>query len=116
MVTKNFFGDNIDEIEYLLLNETTKYGVKVSPRGYETKELIGISFCLENQRNRITYNMKRRFNIFFALGEFIWYISGSNKLEKIESYNKRYKNYSDDGETLYGAYGKRIFLKKRRLY
>ncbi|TKC19102.1 thymidylate synthase [Robertmurraya kyonggiensis] len=102
-------ADNMDDVLLLLLKEIEKRGEVHSPRGLETKEILGASFELTNPRNRVIINKKRKMSISFAIGEFLWYLRGSNQLEIINYYNKRYKNYSDDGETLYGAYGKRIF-------
>jgi thymidylate synthase len=41
--------------------------------------------------------------------ELLWIIQGRNDLDSIANYNSKYKNFSDDNETLNGAYGQRIF-------
>jgi thymidylate synthase len=46
---------------------------------------------------------------FSALGELLWYLSKSNELAFIEFYLKQYTEESDDGQTVYGGYGPRLF-------
>ncbi|MEN3232704.1 thymidylate synthase [Methylobacterium ajmalii] len=53
--------------------------------------------------------------MFSPLGELVWYLSGSNQLEQIIHYIPKYKNYSNDGTSLSGAYGPRIFEVDRRI-
>ncbi|MBA6343028.1 thymidylate synthase [Colwellia sp. MB02u-10] len=55
----------------------------------------------------ITILKGRRFNPFFAIMEAAWIISGSNDLKPLQTFIKNYDKFSDDGETLNGAYGYR---------
>lgn len=102
-------SDNLDDVLQHFLKKIQNEGQKYCPRGVETKELIGECFELSVPRNRIIQNAKRKMSITFAIGEFLWYLRGNSKLDVISYYNKNYINYSDDGETLYGSYGERIF-------
>ena len=81
-----------------------------TPRGMEVKEIIGAGFELSNIRNRLIYLKERNPSLFFSIGEFLWYIRGSDALDIIQYYSKMYPKFSDNQLTLYGAYGKRIFL------
>lgn len=74
----------------------------------DNKELIGVLLELENPLSRISRSEKKG-TIFSCLGEFIWYLSGSNKIDFIEHYIPGYSDFSDDGVTAQGAYGPRIF-------
>ena len=47
-------------------------------------------------------------NLPFALAETIWILSGSNELAMLQYYNSNYKTFSNDGQTLHGAYGFRL--------
>ncbi|MFY8299460.1 thymidylate synthase [Pseudoalteromonas sp. SS15] len=47
--------------------------------------------------------------IYSCLGEFFWYLSGSQASEFISYYLKDYKNYAESDGNVHGAYGKRIF-------
>jgi thymidylate synthase len=50
-----------------------------------------------------------RGKLFSCLGELLWYLRGSNELAVISNYLPKYGEDSDDGRTLYGAYGPRLF-------
>ncbi|MFQ5852214.1 MAG: thymidylate synthase [Candidatus Binatia bacterium] len=54
----------------------------------------------------------RRFNPFFALAEASWVLAGDNRLAPLEFYLPRFREFSDDGVVLEGAYGFRL----RRAY
>lgn len=54
-----------------------------------------------------------RARVFSPLGELFWYLSGSNALDHILYYLEEYDQYSDDGKTLNGAYGRRLFSEAR---
>lgn len=88
---------------------------------YETNiECRGKSICYELLNvqlifNPITYGISiyshkltRAFPIKFALAEFVWIMAKSNDLGFISKYNKAMESFSDNGETLYGAYGYRL--------
>src|SRR5918997_3528205 len=46
---------------------------------------------------------------FSALGEFLWYLIKDNQLDFILPYISAYADDSDDGLTVHGGYGPRIF-------
>lgn len=50
----------------------------------------------------------RKVNKAFMFAEAAWIISGSNRYSALEPYMKRYKDFSDDGIFLRGAYGPKI--------
>jgi hypothetical protein len=51
----------------------------------------------------------RRFNIFFALAEVIWILSGNGNVEWISFFNSNMRKFADEGQPdFHGAYGKRI--------
>ncbi|WP_083205171.1 thymidylate synthase [Bacillus sp. FJAT-27264] len=98
------------------VNEAFTYYIKQlqsasesKPRGMRIKECLGVSFSVENPRDRITNNTSRQMSLSFAFGEFLWYLRGSDKLDIIEYYSKMYPNFSDDKVSVNGAYGARIF-------
>lgn len=57
---------------------------------------------------RLPVLSQRRLNPFFALAEFSWLITGSNRLDTLQYFIKDYAKYSDDQLTLNGAYGHRL--------
>lgn len=79
-----------------------------SPRGQKIKEAIAPTLILTNPRARLLANPARDVKYGFGAGEFIWYFTGRNDLEMMLYYNKRMRDYSDDGKTLNSAYGFRF--------
>jgi thymidylate synthase len=55
----------------------------------------------------VTILSKRNFNPFFAIAEAAWIIDGSNKLTPLKYFINSYDKFSDNGDTLNGAYGYR---------
>lgn len=76
-----------------------------------TKELLGVQIELENPRSRLS-RTETRGKPFSALGEFLWYISGSDQLDFISYYIKKYEDESEDKLTVHGAYGPRFFRQR----
>jgi len=87
---------------------------KCKPRGMFIHEDIGWRARIENPRDRLIYSPLRKWDIVYGLGEFLWYVTGSESLKMISYYAPSYDRFSDDGETLYGAYGPRIFGEKNK--
>lgn len=58
-------------------------------------------------KEHVLFGETRDANPFFHLMEALWMLSGANDLEWPMQFNKRFKEYSDDGETIHGAYGYR---------
>lgn len=76
-------------------------------RGY-TSEISGVLLRLKKPRARLS-RTERKGKVFSGLGELLWYLSGSDKLDFIAYYLSKYEEDSEDGKTLGGAYGPRIF-------
>lgn len=95
-----------------LLSKSLKYilenGEKIHSKKDSNLEIRGAFLKLKNPRNRISASILRGIT-FSPLGELLWYLRGSNELNIIKYYIDSYHEYSDDGKTLYGSYGKRIF-------
>lgn len=82
-------------------------GNDVAPRGQVTKELLQQTSVIDMRRPVITLP-ERKLSTKFLGGEAYWILSGDNRVETIVPYNKNIINYSDDGQTFFGAYGPRI--------
>ncbi|AEO93578.1 thymidylate synthase [Bacillus phage G] len=93
-----------DIIKYIWEN-----GNEVSPRGMLTKEVTPATIVINNPRKRVIDHPIRKLNYGFMIGELFWILQGKNDASSIAHYNKQWLNYSDNGETLNGAYGQRIF-------
>lgn len=92
-----------------LCRKVKEEGILSCPRGLQIKELIGETLCIKNPRKRLMYNSIRKFSPQFAVGENLWYLGGNNELNMIQYYSPSYYKFSDDGLTLNGAYGPRIY-------
>lgn len=103
-----FEFDSIEESYQPLLKSIVDNGNEVCPRNLSTLELSPVAITIHNPRKNVISNKARKLNYGFMNGEFIWIMTGSNDLS-ITHYNKNWNNFSDDGQTLNGAYGNRIF-------
>jgi len=86
-----------------------------APRGQKIKEKLGVSFTIENPRDRIPYVAGRKFSISYMVAELLWYLSANNKTEWISRYSAFWKDISDDGVTANSAYGARLFEKHPKI-
>jgi len=102
------FEEAYPELLKILLTE----GENVSPRGFLTKEITPVGITIKNPRKGIYYNPLRKANYGFQIAELLWILKGSNNLAEIAHYNGQWNNFTDDGITLNGAYGDRIFNYK----
>jgi thymidylate synthase len=84
-----------------------KDGNEVKPRGMTVRELIGYQYTID-MNNPILSLPSRKMNYAFMFGEAAWICSGSNWLDDLTPYMKRYKDFSDDGVFLNGAYGVKV--------
>lgn len=72
--------------------------------------LNAITVIEDPTRNIITSDI-RKMPMRYAVGELLWYLSGSNKVDDIKQFSRAWEKLSDDGETVNSAYGYRIFEK-----
>lgn len=82
---------------------------RCKPRNIFIHEDLGFSARINNPKDRLLFIPERHWDIVYGVGEFLWYVTGSNDLSFIQYYAPSYKMFSDDRETLYGAYGTRLF-------
>ncbi|KVT08107.1 thymidylate synthase [Burkholderia sp. MSMB1078WGS] len=103
-------ADTIDDLlnkVYRRLLRKRGAGDIVPTKGAIT-EINGALLLLKNPRARLSQS-ERKNTVFSCLGEFLWYLSGSDRLDFIQYYIKTYSEFSDDDETIFGAYGPRLF-------
>lgn len=80
----------------------------ITPHKGPATEINGVLLQIRNPRARLSRTEKKN-TLFSCLGEFLWYIAGSDNLDFIKYYISRYSDFSDDQRTIYGAYGPRLF-------
>jgi thymidylate synthase len=76
-------------------------------RGF--RELTATSFVITSPRRRLTLSAHRPIDLGYALANVLWVMCGSDSLEPIQFYNPNAAQFSDDGVSLFGAPGARIF-------
>jgi len=106
----------LDDLLHRVFNKALKSTVRTQSSKGPARELMAVMLTLENPRARFSRTEKRG-TLFSCLGETLWYLSGSNKLEVIEYYIPNYRQYSDLSRRATiapGAYGPRIFGGKGR--
>jgi thymidylate synthase len=103
-ISANTLDDLLRRVLTRLLASTNK--IRASRGG--TTEIAGVLLNLSNPRARLSRTENKRV-LFSCLGELLWYLAGSRELQFIEYYVSRYADESDDGVTVHGAYGPRLF-------
>lgn len=110
---KVYSGNRLEDIYQGILKDLTTDGITVSPRGMKTIEFNEpVTINVKIPTHSIVTSKNRKSLLGFYFGEFIWMLAGSNDLEHVANYLKGWRLFSDDGETLNGAYGHRIFKWK----
>lgn len=89
----------------------TQRGNADSRDGAVTGEIINAITVIDDPKDNLVTSPIRKLSHKYAIGELLWYLSGSNKLDAIANYSKAWNKLSDDGETVNSAYGHRIFEK-----
>jgi len=84
------------------------YGVETTVRKKKTRELLNVVTEIKHPWERVHLVPGRKANPWLALSEMLWMMAGRNDVKCLSRFNKRIEDFSDDGETFYGAYGYRI--------
>lgn len=82
-------------------------GTTVAPRNKITLEIPQRTMEV-NMRQPVLRVSERCLNYKFMAAEAFWILSGDDRVESIAPYNSRIKDFSDDGERFFGAYGPKI--------
>lgn len=105
-----FRGSTLDDALYRVLRSllvSRRAYLVTSSRG-ASRELVGTLIRIESPRARMSLAAGRG-QLFSCLGELFWYLSGSDDVEQIAYYIKKYREESEDGRTVKSAYGPRLF-------
>ena len=81
---------------------------RIDPTRGPATELTGVLLQITNPRARISRTEKKG-KLFSCIGELLWYLAKTNDLGFIAHYLSHYRDESEDGRTVYGAYGPRLF-------
>ena len=67
---------------------------------------------IEDPTRNIISSPLRKLSMRYAIGELLWYLSGSQKLNGIQQFSDFWSSLSEDGVTVSSAYGHKIFTVK----
>ena len=98
----DFSNTWVDAIRDILTN-----GSLVSPRGQTTFEILQRTMVV-NMRKPVLMVPERKLSYQFMAAEALWILSGDDRVSTIAPWNKHIAEFSDDGETFFGAYGPKI--------
>ena len=90
-----------------LFQSDVNYRVQKSRNGTTYEALEPITTVYSKPWERVCLIEERDANPFFHFIESLWMLAGRNDLEPLTYFVKSMEDFSDDGETLWGAYGHR---------
>ena len=102
-MTKHLTLD-VNYVWMTLLDDLLETGNIIAPRGQPTRELIAYKTIIPMNQPFVTVH-QRALSRNFACAEAAWILSGDNRLSTLLPHAPSYARFSDDGETLSGAYG-----------
>jgi thymidylate synthase len=106
-----FEVETLDDALLKLYCELLSREQNVTASRGETTEILGVLIEIERARARLSRS-ETRGKLFSSLGEVLWYLTGDNQLDFIEPYIPQYREESEDGVTVHGGYGRRIFQQR----
>jgi len=98
----------LDDLLHAVLARLLKSKNWINPTKRWATELTGVLLEIDEPRARLS-RTELKGTLFSCWGELLWYLAGSNDLKFIQYYLKGYDKFSDDGETVHGGYGPRLF-------
>ncbi|MBK7538334.1 MAG: thymidylate synthase [Myxococcales bacterium] len=101
-------AESLDDLLGAVFKKVLKKGERLSPSRGATREMIGVMLQLNKPRARLSRTDKKS-TVFSCLGELLWYLANTDSLAFMTYYIDEYGKYSDDGVTVHGAYGPRLF-------
>jgi len=88
-----------------LFNDDTQYRVQESRNGDTYEALEPVTTVYNKPWERVCLIAERDANPFFHYIEGLWMLAGRKDLKSLTYFVKSMENFSDDGQTLWGAYG-----------
>ena len=104
-------ADSLDDLLAKVYRQLLARGTRIVPTKGPAREIYGVLLKLSAPRLRLSRTESRGI-LFSCLGELLWILAGSNALDFIEHYIAEYRKFSDDGLTVFGAYGPRMFGRR----
>ena len=104
-------ADSLDDLLAKVYRQLLARGTRIEPTKGPAREIYGVLLKLSAPRLRLSRTESRGI-LFSCLGELLWTLAGSNALDFIEYYIADYTKSSDDMQTIFGAYGPRMFGRR----
>lgn len=104
----NTATEAFDEVLDVLLRQAESGFRQPSRDGDVVGEILNAVIEISDPTRGIVQSKRRNMSIRYALGELLWYLSGSNRTKDIARYSTVWERLSDDGVTANSAYGYRI--------
>lgn len=104
-------ADSLDDLLAKVYRPLLGRGTSITPTKGPAREIYGVLLKLSSPRVRLSRTESRGI-LFSCLGELLWILAGSKALDFIEYYIPEYRKSSDDGVTVFGAYGTRMFGRR----
>lgn len=108
-----FEGKTINDVwqqGFKALVNQAEAGIKDTSRdGSVVGEILDAAFCVKDPTRNIVTDPIRKMPLRYAIGELLWYLSGSNRTADIAQFAPKWNDLSDDGIHANSAYGYRIF-------
>ena len=99
-------SDTIDGLWEVWYDRLTAQKLGDGSRDGEIRgEVINAISILDDPTRNILKSKIRNLPMRYAIGEMLWYMSGSNSLKEIQKYTDGWDRMSDDGETVNSNYG-----------
>lgn len=76
--------------------------------GAVAAEILNAITVVKDPTRMIVTSPARKMPMRYAVGELLWYISGSNRLKDIQLFSSAWDRMSDDGKTVNSGYGHKI--------
>jgi thymidylate synthase len=106
-------ADTFDDLLRDVLKRLVRKASSIRVTRGDTTEIAGVLLELSNPLARLSRTENKRV-LFSGLGELLWYLAGSKEVQFIQYYVSRYAKESEDGKTIYGAYGPRLVRPRGR--
>src|SRR5438067_7549889 len=100
--------ETLDDLLRAVISKLLRSKSRIRPTRGPATELIGVLLQVTNPRARLSHT-ETKGRLSSCLGELLWYLAKTRDLRFITYYLSRYQNESEDGRTVYGAYGPRLF-------
>src|ERR1035441_3699364 len=105
-------ADTLDDLLRRIFEKLLRSKNHINPTRGPARELTGVLLKITHPRARLSRTEKKG-RLFSALGELLWYLAKTNDVRFVSYYVERYKKETDDGKTIWGGYGPRLFDMKR---